>query len=234
MDNNRNDAYLDEIDGTTIEEMMSEKESDKNQMKDNDISDNEANNEETEEKINWKKELFSWIKIFVAALLIATILDNFIIINANVPSGSMENTIMTGDRMIGNRLAYINSEPQRGDVIIFKFPDNEEENFVKRVIGLPGEKVTIKESKIYIDDSTEPLEEDYLPEEWTSMNDGLEYEVPADSYFVLGDNRNISNDARYWNNTYVSKDAIIAKAIFVYWPFGNAGIIEDAEYSIDK
>lgn len=217
-ENNLNDSYIDDI------KDLSEKISDA----DSEQIDNE------EEKFDLVKEIISWVKIFVAALLIAAVLDNFIIINANVPSGSMENTIMTGNRMIGNRLAYINSKPERGDVIIFKFPDNEEENFVKRVIGLPGEKVVVKESKIYINDSETPLEEEYLPEEWYTMNDGLEYQVPKGSYLVFGDNRNISNDARYWKNTYVKEDAIIAKAVFVYWPFSDAGIIESAEYSIDK
>lgn len=191
----------------------------------------DANNEEA---FDWKKEILSWVKIFIVAILAATILDNFIIINANVPSGSMENTIMTGDRMIGNRLAYKFGEPKRGDVVIFKFPDDEEQNFVKRVIGLPGDKVTITDAKVYINDSATPLEEDYLPDEWVTMNDGLTYEVPQDSYFVMGDNRNISNDARYWHNTYVNKDAIIAKAVVVYWPFSDAGWIESAEYSIDE
>lgn len=212
MENSNNDEYLDKLEGLVVEEADTGKD-----------SDNEAGEEE---KINWKKEIFSWVKIFVVAFLIAALLDNFIIINANVPSGSMEQTIMTGDRMIGNRLAYIISEPQRGEVIIFKYPDDETQNFVKRIIGLPGEKVVIKDAKIYINDSTEPLAEDYIPEEWITNNDGLEYQVPEDCYFVLGDNRNISHDARYWTNKFVKRDAIIAKAMFVYWPFDNAHTIE--------
>lgn len=213
-DNNLNDNYIDAIEEVSWEPS--------------------ENDSEKEDSFDLKKEIFSWVKIFIVALVVAAVLDNFIIINANVPSGSMEKTIMTGDRMIGNRLAYIKSSPKRGDVIIFKFPDNEKENFVKRVIGLPGDKVVVKEAKIYINDSETPLEEDYLPEEWYTMNDGLEYNVPEDSYLVFGDNRNISNDARYWDNTYVRKDAIIAKAVFVYWPFHDAGIIKSAEYSVDQ
>lgn len=133
---------------------------------------------------------------------------------------------MTKDRMLGNRLAYKTGDIKRGDIVIFKFPDDESQLFVKRVIGLPGDKVVIKEGKIYINDSEEPLEEDYLPEEWTVGNDASnlpdgknEYNVPEGSYFLMGDNRNISNDARYWNNTYVKKDKIIAKAMCVYFPF---------------
>lgn len=209
-----NDSYTDDVEGSTIGENEKKK--------------------ATEEKFSWKKEIFSWVKIFIVAFVVAAILDNFVIMNANVPSGSMENTIMTGDRMIGNRLAYINSSPKRGDVIIFKYPDDEAQYFVKRVIGLPGETVTIKEGKVYINQNDTPLEEPYLPEEWVTLNDGLEYVVPADSYFVMGDNRNHSNDARMWANTFVTKDAILAKAVFTYWPFSGAGTIDSAEYSIDE
>ena len=177
------------------------------------------------------REVFSWIKIIVIALVIALIINNFIIINANVPSGSMENTIMTGDRMIGFRASYWFSSPKRGQVVIFKFPDNEDETFVKRVIGLPGETVHIKDSKIYINNSKTPLKEDYLKEDWTEGNDFDEpFKVPKGSYFCLGDNRNISNDARYWKKKYVKENKILAKAEFVYWPWSNKKIIHTADY----
>lgn len=190
------------------------------------------------EPFDLKKEIFSWIRIFIAAVVIAFLVNNFVIINVNVPSGSMETTIMTKDRMLGNRLAYKTGDIKRGDIVIFKFPDDESQLFVKRVIGLPGDKVVIKEGKIYINDSEEPLEEDYLPEEWTVGNDASnlpdgknEYNVPEGSYFLMGDNRNISNDARYWNNTYVKKDKIIAKAMCVYFPFNHMHALESAEYN---
>ena len=141
---------------------------------------------------------------------------------------------MTGDRMIGLRMAYWFSEPKRGDIVIFKFPDDESQTFVKRVIGEPGDKVVIKDAKIYINDSEEPLDEPYLPEEWeVGCGDDveMEYNVPEDSYFVLGDNRNVSHDARFWTNTYVKEDKIIAKAIFKYWPFDHKGILESATYA---
>ncbi|MBP5772672.1 MAG: signal peptidase I [Eubacterium sp.] len=177
------------------------------------------------------REIFSWVKIIVIALLVALIINNFIIINANVPSGSMENTIITGDRMIGLRTAYWFSAPKRGQVVIFKFPDNEDETFVKRVIGLPGETVHIKKGKIYINDSKKPLKEDYLKEPWYECNNYDEpFKVPKDSYFCLGDNRNVSNDARFWSKKYVKRNKILAKAEFVYWPWSNRKIIHTADY----
>ena len=96
-----------------------------------------------EEPFSWKKEIISWIQIIAAAVVIALVLNNFIIANSRVPTGSMENTIMSKSRVIGSRLSYINSDPERGDVVIFKFPDNRDIYYVKRVIGLPGETVDI-------------------------------------------------------------------------------------------
>lgn len=176
-----------------------------------------------EKKTSPLRELLSWCLTFVIAIAVALVLKNYVIINATVPTGSMEHTIEPGDDLFGLRLAYTFSEPQRGDIIIFKFPDDESEKYVKRVIGLPGEKVTIIDSQIYINDSETPLEEDYLKEEWIRATGPYEFEVPEDSYLVLGDNRNDSYDARYWENTYVTKEAIIGKAYVVYYPFSRFG-----------
>ena len=144
------------------------------------------------------KEVFSWIRVIGISIVISLLFRNVIFVNASIPTGSMENTIMTGDRLMGYRLAYLNSEPQRGDIIIFKYPLDEEQLFVKRVIGLPGETVDIKNSQIYINQQEIPLAESYLKEDWYKTNDDLHYVVPQGYYFVLGDNRNISLDGRLW------------------------------------
>lgn len=183
----------------------------------------ESAKKKREEEESAVKEVISWIITIVLAVVAALFIKNYIIINANIPSGSMENTIMTGDRLFGFRLAYKEKDPERGDIIIFKFPDDETENYVKRVIGLPGEKVVIAEGKIYINDSSVPLEEDYLKEEWTVKTGPYTFEVPEDSYLVLGDNRNNSADARFWNNKYVKKEKILGKAVFRYYPIATAG-----------
>ena len=161
------------------------------------------------------KEVLSWILTFAIAIVAALLIKNYVIINASVPTGSMENTIMTGDRLIGNRLAYLKSDPQRGDIIIFKYPDNEDEIYVKRVIGLPGDVIDIVDDVVYL--NGEEFDEPYLAEE---MNQGETYhfEVPEDHYFMMGDNRNYSLDARYWHNPYISEDKMIAKVLFEYFP----------------
>ena len=163
------------------------------------------------------RELLDWVIVIAISAAIAFALDKFIIVNARIPSASMEPTIMTGDRLIGNRLAYIKDNPQRGDVVIFLYPDNEKELFIKRVIGLPGETVNIRAGKVYINDSEEPLDESaYLVS--TPLGDFGPYTVPEGAYFMMGDNRNNSMDSRYWNQKYVYKDKILGKAWARYFP----------------
>ena len=178
-----------------------------------------SDKEKTEnEPFSWKAEIISWIQIIVAAVAIAFVLNNFVIANSRVPTGSMIPTIMAKTRVIGSRLSYINSDPERGDVVIFHFPDGPtgKTYYVKRIIGLPGETVDIVDGKVYIDGSDTPLDEPYLAEPMEGS--WGPYEVPEGSYFMMGDNRNNSLDARYWENQYVKKDKIIAKVLFCYFP----------------
>lgn len=210
-------------------------------------ADRKYRKKEEEEEFSLTKEIFSYIKLIIGAILIAFLLTHFVIVNAIIPSGSMENTIMTHSRVIGSRLSYLSSGPQRGDIVIFKYPVDEDVLYIKRVIGLPGETVEIKEGKIYINGSSESLKEDYLPEEWTYCNDGYTFQVPEGSYLMLGDNRNVSLDARFWSEeavkaglastseeaagyTYVAKDKILAKAFLVYWPLSDLKLLKQAQY----
>ena len=173
------------------------------------------------------KEIWDYAKMIIIVVVIVTLVNSVVLINAKIPSESMEKTIMTGDRIFGFRLAYgLNldffgheiskkiKDPERFDIIIFKYPDDESVDYLKRIIGLPGETVEIISGKVYI--NGELLDEPYLSEEPTG--DFGPYQVPEDSYFMLGDNRAVSKDSRYWHNTYVKKDKIIAKAFVMYWP----------------
>lgn len=159
------------------------------------------------------KELFEYLKLLAIAIAVALIINNFVIVNAQVPTGSMNSTILEGDRIIGFRLSYLFSKPERGDIIIFRYPDDESQNFVKRVIGLPGDTVVIENGIVYV--NGEILEEPYLNE--PMYGSFGPYFVPEGCYFVLGDNRNDSRDSRYWVNTYVTSEQILAKAIFKYY-----------------
>ena len=171
---------------------------------------------EDEKKRTARKEVFSWVRMFAIVIIVVFVLTQFIIINAKIPSGSMENTIMTHDRLIGFRFAYWFDEPQRGDIILFEYPVDEKQIYIKRVIGLPGETVEIRDGKVYIDDSDTPLDEPYV--KGVPTGDYGPYVVPEGCYFMMGDNRNDSLDSRFWNNTYVKENKIIAKALFRYFP----------------
>ena len=168
----------------------------------------------------FKKEVLEWVKILLAAAAIAFVLNTFIIANSYIPSGSMENTIMTGDRIIGSRLSYaFGAQPQRGDIVLFDHkaePGKDKTRLVKRIIGLPGETVDIRDNQIYINQSDTPLDEPYLPEPMDSEN--YHFQVPEGCYLMLGDNRNHSRDARDWSAPYVPEEAITAKALFRYFP----------------
>ncbi len=158
--------------------------------------------------------ILAYSKTILTGLIIGFAINHYIIANAEVPSGSMENTVMTGDRIIINRLAYINESPERGDIICFLFPDDEKEKFLKRIIALPYETIEGKNGIIYI--NGEALKNDYTPIQFEY--DFGPYTVPEDCYFVLGDNRNNSNNSRYWNNKFVPIQSIIGKAEFRYYP----------------
>lgn len=217
-------------------------------------------------------ELLSWLEVLVIAVIAALFINTFIIANSTVPTGSMENTIGQGDRVIGSRLSYTFGEPERGDIAIFKFgwicnrcntaqgegeapetcPNCGEKithpktlYYLKRVIGMPGDKIEIKQegtvkqselegfgdfegpggsvdsdaelitAAVYI--NGEKIEENYLKEAMLYTGD-MEFIVPEGCYFMMGDNRNNSLDARYWDNPYIEKEKIIAKVIFRYYP----------------
>ena len=159
-------------------------------------------------------EAWSWVKCILCGIVIALALDFLVIANARVPTGSMEDTIPVGARIIGLRHSYLFKEPQRGDIIIFKYPDDESVHYVKRVIGLPGETVIIADGNVYVDGTA--LEEPYL--NTVTLGDYGPYTVPEGSYFVMGDTRNDSRDSRFWDNTYVAKDKIVAKVKLMYYP----------------
>lgn len=163
------------------------------------------------------REIVSFCTPMVIALCVAGLLRAFVFTNTKVPTGSMENTIAIGSRLIGSKLSYLFRNPERFDIVIFKYPDDETQEYVKRIIGLPGEKVEIKNGKVYINDSTEPLRDDFVTVSLPTGNYGPYY-VPGDSYFMMGDSRQNSEDSRYWRNPYVKRSKLIAKVQFQYHP----------------
>ena len=166
--------------------------------------------------------------MIIIVVVIVTLVNSVVLINAKIPSESMEKTIMTGDRIFGFRLAYgLNldffgheiskkiKDPERFDIVIFKYPDDESRLFIKRVIGLPGEKVQIKDGKVYINDSDTPLDEPYLPEPMEGSYGP--YTVPEGCYFMMGDNRDNSADSRYWG--FVPEANLVGRATAIWMSF---------------
>ncbi|HBA93230.1 MAG TPA: signal peptidase I [Ruminococcaceae bacterium] len=191
---------------------------------------NEKVTDENEEvKKSPLKDVLDFLAPIVIALIIAILLKTFIFANAVIPTGSMLNTIHEGDRVIASRITYTFNDPERYDIAIFKYPDNPQQNFVKRIIGLPGETVSIRNGEVYIvdkDGKSQKLRDDFVSPENMDNYNGT-FVVPEDSYFVMGDNRDNSVDSRYWTTTnFVSRDKMIGKVLFRYYPFNTAGKLD--------
>lgn len=189
-------------------------------LDDIDFEDEVEEKKENQPKKNDKsfvKEFFSYVIVFAIAIVAAFLINRFILVNANVPTRSMAPTINADDKLFGFRLSYVFNEPSRGDIVIFTHKCNkndEEESLIKRIIGVPGDTIVITDGVLYI--NGKEYKEDYLAE--AMIGNYGPYKVPEDSYFMMGDNRNISEDSRYWDNTYVDGDDIVAKAILKYDP----------------
>ena len=155
----------------------------------------------------------------VALSLVLFLGINTISARIRVESISMQPTLYAGDYVIVNKIAYKFSAPKRGDVIVFRFPpDPNREPYIKRIIGLPGDHIHIEAGKVYINGTL--LIEPYLR---VKTERGGDWDVPEDSLFVMGDNRNNSSDSRAWG--MVPEENIIGRAILIYWPPDQWGVL---------
>ena len=226
--------------GTEAEESSAGSDTDSLMRKDrNERKKKREQKDDGSEKYSVKHEVLGYVRLIAIVAAVMIFLQLFIVVNAKIPSESMVPTIMPDDQIFGNRLAYVNSDVKRYDIIIFKYPDNEKEWFIKRVIGLPGDTIDIHDGDVYVNDDPIPLSDDFCATPDSTAGGNLTYPitVPENSYFVLGDNREYSHDARLWTNTFVTKDEILGKAVFRYWPLSKSGVInshEDEYYEPDE
>ena len=153
------------------------------------------------------------------AIAIALIIRTFIIAPFKIPSGSMQPTLLIGDRILVNKFIYRFREPRRGDVIVFRYPEDPKRPFIKRLIGLPGDKVEIKDGRVLVNDAAlDPTlaRASYYYNQGEYAQEGKSIAVPDGMYFVLGDNSASSHDSRFWG--YVPKKLLIGRAVCIFWP----------------
>jgi len=154
------------------------------------------------------------------AALLSLVIITFVVQAFYIPSGSMEPTLMIDDRILVAKFLYRFEPVHRGDVIVFRYPLNPQRDFVKRVIGLPGDRVQLKDGVVYVGGQS------ISEKGYTIKPDFGNYgpvTVPARDFFVLGDNRNNSEDSRFFG--YVPRGNIIGKAVFIYWPPQRLGFV---------
>jgi len=184
--------------------------------------------------------------LLFALVLVFLVIRPFVVQAFYIPSASMRPTLWEGDRILVNRLVYRLHDPQRGDVIVFKAPkaasdDGQERDFIKRVIGLPGDTVEVRDDpggfRVYV--NQKPLKEHYV-DDWYADDIAKPkppppgsvimpnytfppYRVPAGCLFVMGDNRPNSRDSHYWYG--LSRDRVIGKAMLIFWPPSRIGLV---------
>lgn len=163
-----------------------------------------------------KNEWLEWAKAIIIAIIIAFILRTFIFATSIVEGESMEPTLENGERVIVNKAVYLLDEPERGDVVIIQRPSK---NYVKRVIGLPGETIETNDNTLFIDG--EKYQQTFLNEEDIQRTGNAgPIQIPSDSYFVMGDNRGISKDSRNGLG-FIAEDEIIGRSEFIIYPFSE-------------
>jgi len=172
-----------------------------------------------------KSPLREILESLIIAVVLAVLIRMFVLQPFYIPSGSMEPTLMINDRIIVSKISYRLHQPERGDIVVFKYPLDTKRDFVKRLIAKSGETVEVRDSKLYINNELVP--EKYLPEGLVIKGDYGPEQVPEGSYFMMGDNRNNSDDSRIWG--FLPKDLVIGKAVVVYWPFQHIRIINDGK-----
>ncbi|MEX1378190.1 MAG: signal peptidase I [Eubacteriales bacterium] len=186
-------------------------------------------NREKKKKFNDEaiaKEVMEWIVSIIVAVALVLVIHNYIGQLVRVDGASMQPTLYTDQRLIVTKIPYWNDENiERGDIVITKFPGSRE-NYVKRIIALPGDKIKIVEGVLYINDIV--IDEPYIKEKM--YTDYSETTIPEGHYFVMGDNRNNSRDSRSLSVGALPREMIQGKAYAILWPFVDFEVIQHDDY----
>lgn len=186
-----------------------------------------------DQPVRAKHVVREWAESIIIAILLALVIRTFIVQAFKIPSGSMEDTLAIGDHLLVNKFIYGSKipftgsrilairDPRQGDVIVFEYPEDPSKDFIKRVIGVPGDVVEVKNKRVYVNGKlyANPhevhKESDTIPKEMNPRDNKDPVTVPANSYFVMGDNRDRSYDSRFWG--FVTRDKIKGLAFIKYW-----------------
>ena len=164
--------------------------------------------------LSQKQLVIEFVQTVLLAVILYVLIDA-VVARVRVENISMEPTLMPGEFLLVNKLAYHLGSLQRGDIIVFHYPGDPSQDYIKRIIGLPGDDVKVQGGEVMVNGHA--LTESYIsaPPEYQG-----EWVVPTNSLFVLGDNRNSSSDSHSWG--YVPESYVVGRAIFIYWPFNTA------------
>jgi signal peptidase I len=164
---------------------------------------------------------FSWLRDLTLSVVIAIIIILFLYQPVRVEGTSMMPSLVNEERIFINKFVYRFSAIARGDTVVFQFPGDLSKSYIKRVIGMPGDRVLVDHGIVIVNGA--PLAEPYVPQDERDETSYPEIKVDADCYYVLGDHRNSSNDSRNWGT--VKRGYIYGKAVFVYWPLDRLGLL---------
>ncbi len=167
-------------------------------------------------------EFREYLQAFAAAVILAAFVITFIAQSFHVQGRSMEPTMMHGERLLVDKLSYRFAEPSLGDIVVFRYPADPRRRFIKRILGLPGDELAIRGGLVYR--NGRPISEAYAHGPTLGAYNAPSYgpvTVPADSYFVLGDNRRHSDDSRYPDVGFVKQEHIVGRVLMTYWPLNQ-------------
>jgi signal peptidase I len=192
----------------------------------------------TKSEVPVKSKTREYVESILWAVVLALIIRTCIVQSFKIPSGSMEDTLVIGDCLLVNKFIYGIRVPfsdlrlpgfrvpQRGDVVVFKYPEDRSKDFIKRLIGVPGDEIQVRDKRVYVNGTPyqNPHEvhkdRQVLPRELAPRDNFGPVRVPADSYFVMGDNRDNSYDSRFWG--FVPKTDVLGKAFIKYWSWDQS------------
>lgn len=170
---------------------------------------------------NLMSEFRGWIKDILLAIVISFLMVVFLYQPVKVEGTSMQPELLDQERIFVNKFVYHFEGIQRGDIVVFWYPKDPSKSFIKRVVGVPGDLVQIKDGHVYINEQL--LQERYVPTGYQDLDSYAPIRVKEGFYYVLGDHRNASNDSRSWG--LVPRKYIYGKAVFRYWPVDKAGFL---------